>query len=117
MNKITYTPTTLDVLTQGSPSDLSNYSNSSNPSSALDDGGCLSGIISKTSDGFRFEEVIRKGRPPRNLKLFDGQYVSMVRMRNGRYQLHLKTMGDDFNKETFAFNVYSEICSALKITD
>jgi len=78
---------------------------------------CLCGIISRTDTGFRFEEAIRKGRPPRNQKLFDGNYISMVRMQNGRYQCHLKTMKDGFDKETFAFGVYSEICNALKILD
>ncbi|MBQ0164273.1 MAG: hypothetical protein KBS75_03630, partial [Bacteroidales bacterium] len=39
---------------------------------------CLNGIISRQGDGkFRFEETIRKGRAPRNPKLYDGTYVSM----------------------------------------
>ncbi len=78
---------------------------------------CLTGIISKTADGFRFEEAIRKGRAPRNPKLFDGKYVSMVRMQNGRYQCHLKTMSSHLNREKFAFGVYSEILNALSNID
>lgn len=27
---------------------------------------CLNGVISKTDDGFRFEEAVRQGRPKRN---------------------------------------------------
>lgn len=78
---------------------------------------CPTGIISRTPEGFRFEEAIRKGRAPRNSRLFDGQYLSMVRMRNGRYQLHLKTMTDVLDHEKYAFGVYSEVVNALKIIE
>lgn len=78
---------------------------------------CLNGIISRTEKGFRFEETIRKGRPPRNQKLYDGDYISMVRMQNGRYQCHLKTMKDGFDKEKFAFAVYCELTKAMLILD
>lgn len=78
---------------------------------------CLCGVMSRTSKGFRFEEAIRKGRAPRNPKLYDGQYVTMVRMRNGRYQMHLKTMQHCIDHEKYAFGVYSEITNALKIID
>lgn len=78
---------------------------------------CPTGIISRTPEGFRFEEAIRKGRAPRNPRLFDGQYLSMVRMRNGRYQLHLKTMTDVLDHEKYAFGVYSEVVNALKIIE
>lgn len=77
----------------------------------------LAGIISRTPEGFRFEEAIRKGRAPRNPKLFDGNYLSMVRMQNGRYQLHLKTMSEVLDHEKYAFGVYSEVINALKIIE
>lgn len=76
---------------------------------------CHVGIISKTAGGFLFEEAIRKGRPPRNPKLFDGKYISMVRLKNGRYQMHLKTMDSVLDREKYAFGVYSEVSSALKM--
>ena len=47
---------------------------------------CLNGVFSKTGNGFLFEEAIRKGRAPRNPKLFDGKYISILYMQNGRYQ-------------------------------
>jgi len=103
MQKKTYTATTLACVLQQTDEITTDT--------------CLSGIISRTSDGFRFEEAIRKGRPPRNPKLFDGKYVSMVRMQNGKYQMHLKTMSDSIDREKFAFGVYSEITNALKIID
>lgn len=78
---------------------------------------CPTGIISRTPEGFRFEEAIRKGRAPRNHKLFDGNYLSMVRMQNGRYQLHLKTMSEVLDHEKYAFGVYSEVINALKIIE
>lgn len=77
------------------------------------------GVLSvNPSDGsFRFEEAVRRGRAPRNPKLFDGKFVSMVRMSNGRYQCYIKSMKRKLNREYFAFGVYSEICSALSIID
>lgn len=74
---------------------------------------CLTGVLSQTAEGFRFEEAIRKGRAPRNPKLFDGKYISMVRMQNGRYQIHFKTMGQPIDREHFAFGVYCEVSHAL----
>ena len=103
MNKKTYTSTNLACVLQHSE-EITNDQ-------------CLNGVISKTSDGFRFEEAIRKGRPPRNPKLYDGKFISMVKMQNGRYQCHLKTMNKGFDKHTFAEGVYQDVVNALKIID
>lgn len=103
MNKKTYTSTNLACVLQHSE-EITNDQ-------------CLNGVISKTSDGFRFEEAIRKGRPPRNPKLYDGKFISMVKMQNGRYQCHLKTMGEHFDRKNFAFAVYSELTAAMAILD
>lgn len=81
---------------------------------------CPKGIISKDENGdFRFEEEIRKGRAPRNPKLFDGNFISMVRMQNGKYQCHLKTFNPtkDLDRQELAFKVYSELLNALNILD
>lgn len=84
----------------------------------LQEGKCYNGVLTRDGeDHFRFEESIRKGSAPRNPKLFDGKYLSMVRMQNGKYQLHLKTMDENLDREKFAFGVYSEITNALKIMD
>ena len=103
MNKKTYTSTNLACVLQHSE-EITNDK-------------CLNGVISKTSDGFRFEEAIRKGRPPRNPKLYDGKFISMVKMQNGRYQCHLKTMDEHFDRKNFAFAVYSELTAAMAILD
>ena len=103
MNKKTYTSANLACVLQHSE-EITNDQ-------------CLNGVISKTSDGFRFEEAIRKGRPPRNPKLYDGKFISMVKMQNGRYQCHLKTMGEHFDRKNFAFAVYSELTAAMAILD
>lgn len=82
----------------------------------LQKGQCYNGILTRDGDNhYLFEEAVRKGSAPRNPKLFDGKYLSMVRMQNGRYQMHLKTMGTNIDHEKFAFGVYSEIVNALKI--
>ena len=78
---------------------------------------CLTGVLSQTPDVFCFEEAIRKGRAPRNPKLFDGKYISMVRMQNGRYQIHFKAMDLPIDREHFAFSVYCEVAHALQVIE
>lgn len=83
----------------------------------LVEGQSYNGILTRdVEDHYIFEETVRKGRPPRNPKLFDGDYISLVRMRNGKYQCHLKTFdpcGSGDAKE-LAFKVYSEMIDAFK---
>jgi len=79
---------------------------------------CLIGVISRKTGGqFKFEETIRKGRKPRNPKLFDGNLISMVRMSNGKYQFHMKTLPNEFDRNQLPFAVYSEVVEALKILE
>ena len=80
---------------------------------------CLNGVISRTGKGLRFEEAISKGRPARNPKLFDGNFISLVHMQNGRYQCHMKTINasGDFDRQQIAFKVYSELLTAFNIID
>jgi len=118
MKKTSYLGVNLDCITQTPTTTATSVATvTKQPANALDEGQCLTGIISRTETGFRFEEAIRKGRAPRNPKLFDGKFISMVRMLNGRYQLHLKTMEQGFDKKSFALAVYTEICNALKMLD
>lgn len=80
---------------------------------------CLNGVISKTAEGFRFEEAVRKGRPKRNPKLFDGTFCSLVHMANGKYQIHMKTIDASgiTDRNELAFKVYSELLNALNVID
>lgn len=86
----------------------------------LVEGQSYNGVLTRDAeDHFVFEESIRKGRGPRNPKLFDGDYISLVRMQNGKYQCHLKTFdpcGSGDAKE-LAFKVYSEMINAFKRFD
>lgn len=86
--------------------------------SILVKGHCYNGILTRDSEThYRFEETIRKGRRPRNPKLYDGKHISMVRKSNGKYQIHMKAMGEKLDREKFALEIYSEVVSALKIID
>lgn len=77
---------------------------------------CYTGIFSKRGDSLKFEEAIRKGRAPRNPKLFDGKYITLVRKTNGKYQIHAKALRiePDFNPSAIAFGYFQEVSSALK---
>ena len=87
-------------------------------SEELQESQCLVGVMSKSPDGFRFEEAIRKGRAPRNPKLYDGKYISMVRKQNGRYQCHIKTFNPkEMDRKKTAFAIYCELTQAFNIID
>ena len=104
MKKIVYQNTNIDILTQATEEIVSQQ--------------CLNGIISRDEDGnFRFEEEIRKGRAPRNPKLYDGTHVSLVKQRDGRYALSLKKIDltKPFEPSDLAFQIYSDVSSALSI--
>ena len=80
---------------------------------------CLNGVISATTRGFCFEEAVRSRRTKRNPKLFDGNYISLVHMTNGKYQCHMKTItaSQGLNHRQLALNVYTELIDALEIID
>ena len=59
--------------------------------------------VNPTNGSFIFEEAI----------LYDGKHISMVRKANGKCQIHMKTMTDGIDHNNYAFEVYSEIVSAL----
>ena len=77
---------------------------------------CYTGIVSKRGNLLKFEEAIRKGRAPRNPKLFDGKYITLVRKTNGKYQIHAKALRIEpgFNPSDVAFGYFQEVSSALK---
>lgn len=79
---------------------------------------CLNGVISKTHDGFRFEEAIHRGRAKRNPKLYEGDFCSLVHMQNGKYQIHMRTIdASGVDRKDLAFKVYSELVAAFSIID
>ena len=84
------------------------------------EGHCYTGVLTRDGEEhFVFEESCRKHRCPRNPKLFDGQYCSLVHMQNGKYQIHMKTINASSitDRNQFAFNVYSELLTAFSIID
>ena len=79
------------------------------------------GVLTRDGDQhFLFEEAVRHNRHGRrNPKLFDGNFISLVHMQNGRYQCHMKTINasGDFDRQQIAFKVYSELLTAFNIID
>ena len=84
-------------------------------------GQCYRGVLSRTDDDhYLFEEAVNgKRNGKRNPKLFDGKYVSLVHMANGRYQVHMRTIdaSSSLDRRDLAFQVYSELLSAFEIID
>ena len=84
------------------------------------EGQCYTGVLTRDGEEhFVFEESCRKHRCPRNPKLFDGQYCSLVHMQNGKYQVHLRTINASqvTDRRELAFNGYSELLEALSVMD
>ena len=81
---------------------------------------CHNGVITRAGiDHYRCEESVRKGRPQRNPKLFDGKYCSLVHMQNGKYQIHMKTINASAveNRNVLAVEVYGELLKAFSVID
>jgi len=85
-------------------------------------GKCYRGSLSLNDEEghYLFEEAVpidRHGK--RNPKLFDGKYISLVHMQNGKYQCHCRTI--NAHKVTdpveLATNVYNELLEAFAIID
>ncbi|MDO4215733.1 MAG: hypothetical protein Q4D12_07455 [Bacteroidales bacterium] len=79
--------------------------------------GCLT---RNGEDHYLFEEAVRLDRHgKRNPKLFDGEYISLVHMQNGRYQVHMRTIdaSSGIDRNELAFRVYSELLNAFNIMD
>lgn len=87
----------------------------------LNPGQCYRGVLSRTDDEhYLFEEAVNgKRNGKRNPKLFDGKYVSLVHMANGRYQVHMRTIdaSSSLERRDLAFQVYSELLTAFEIID
>lgn len=103
MKKVIYNNTTINVVLQNTEEITSES--------------CPTGIISKDANGdFRFEEAVVRRIDKRNPKLFDGEYLSMVRMQNGKYQFHMKTLqaSASLDPRDLAKKVGAEIVKAFK---
>jgi len=80
----------------------------------------LSGMLSTTaSGGILFQETLPRRRDIRNAKIYEGEHVSMVRRKDGRYYPLLKAFKPEevTDKSTLAFRIYSEISEALNTID
>lgn len=84
-------------------------------------GNCYRGSLSLNEEGqYLFEEAVpidRHGK--RNPKLFEGHYISLVHMQNGKYQCHCRTINAHkvTNPVELATNVYNELLEAFTIID
>lgn len=81
---------------------------------------CRTGILSMREDGtFFFEESVRKSQISRNPKLFDGNFISLVRRKDGCYQIHLKAVCVDHksNAKKLAKGISKEIAQAVEVVN
>lgn len=88
----------------------------------LNEGQCYRGCLTRDGeDHYLFEEEAHTSghRHKRNPKLFDGKFVSLVHMQNGKYQVHMRTIDASTNvdKKDLAFSVYNELLAAFNIID
>lgn len=87
--------------------------------SVITENKCLHGLLTPTGDSFRFEEEVKEKTKPhtRNPKLYDGDFISLVRKEDNSIQFSFKTTKDDFDPKNFAFKVYQEVTKAIEKID
>ena len=88
----------------------------------LTEGQCYRGCLTRDGEEhFLFEEEAYTSghRHKRNPKLFDGRFVSLVHMQNGKYQVHMRTIDASGcpDRKDLAFKVYNELLNAFTIID
>jgi len=81
---------------------------------------CLTGVLSKNLNVYKFEQAVKQKRPRRNPKLYEGQYVSLVHRSDDRYACTLKYIrpkdeDPSFDHHDVAFRIYLELIDALQI--
>lgn len=81
---------------------------------------CLTGVLSKHQNGYKFEQAVKQKRPRRNPKLYEGRYVSLVHRSDDRYACTLKYIrpkdeDPSFDHHDVAFRIYLELIDALQI--
>lgn len=75
---------------------------------------CLTGILAKTANGFRFEEEVKTTKPhTRNPKIFEMRHISVVRRADNSLKFSFKELRGNFNPEQFAQEVFLEIVQAI----
>ena len=86
------------------------------------EGQCYRGVLTRDGeDHYLFEEEAKTSGQhlKRNPKLFDGKFISLVHMQNGRYQVHMRTIDTTLCRDRMelAFNVYTELVNCLNVID
>lgn len=75
----------------------------------------LVGALTKTAEGFRFEQEARIPRThTRNPKIFDNKYISLVRRKDKSLKFSFKELAPNADLDKFAYEVYCEIQIALQ---
>ena len=79
----------------------------------------LTGVLTLGDKGMRFEEAVRRARTKPNVKLYDGDYCSLVHMQNGKYKIHMKTIDASTvaDRQLLAYEVYAEVLKAFNVID
>ena len=86
------------------------------------EGQCYRGVLTRDGeDHYLFEEEAKTSGQhlKRNPKLFDGKFINLVHMQNGRYQVHMRTIDASaaIDRRDLAFKVYNELIDCLNIID
>lgn len=77
---------------------------------------CRHGVMTRTDDGFRFEESLKKTRYAPNPQLFAGDHVTLTRLKNGNYRINVREIDASAvtDANALAFTIYCELQNAYK---
>lgn len=82
--------------------------------SVVSESASLVGSLTKTPDGFRFEQEVRTVKPyTRNPKIYEEKHISLVRRADNSLKFSFKEMKPHTDLNQYAFEVFCEIQRAV----
>ena len=73
------------------------------------------GALTKTPTGFKFEQEVKTTKPhTRYPKIFERRHISLVRRSDNSLKFSFKELSRNTDLDTFAFEVFTEIKSAIE---
>ncbi|MDD5896717.1 MAG: hypothetical protein PUC79_10620 [Prevotellaceae bacterium] len=77
---------------------------------------CRHGVLTKTNEGFRFEESVKRTKYAPNPQLFSGDHVKLTRLKNGNYRINVREIDASTitDANALAFSIYCELQTAYR---
>ena len=80
---------------------------------------CHTGVISRTPDGYKFEEAMRRGRRAANVKIYDGSHIRLAVTADGKFKVYMKPIVASAlpKGHQTAFGIYCELAAVFQMME